>query len=218
MKDQLLEDVENHKTLFLFDQDLSKGGGPEKGGILLIQQILSSKYSDKVICGLLSSTFAPEKEQEEWNEYAQDPKLDRDKFILISKQRLSEDPLGFARMVKLTILNTHFGALKEKVSSVIDDVNEEAKNEVEAINIYDFEHIVFHSSSKEGVWEPDTLFRIYGLYQRAAARRKARDDAELHALAARIRSVSNISTKSNGVPPLASWKRLFRNCRGQHYM
>ena len=207
MKGQLLQDVVNHKTLFLFDQNLIRDGGSETGGITLIQEILSSEeYSDKVMCGLLSSTFEPDIEIARWHEYAKDYTLDRDKFVLISKRRLSEDPLGFARMVKLTVLNTHCRVMKEKVSTVLHTVNQQAQNRVEEINIYDFEHIVFHSSNREGVWEPDTLFRIYGLYQRAAARQQAREDAELHALAGRIRNVSNISTKSNGVPPLNSWK------------
>lgn len=207
MKGQLLQDVVNHKTLFLFDQNLIRDGGSETGGITLIQEILSSEeYSDKVMCGLLSSTFEPDIEIERWHEYAKDYNIDRDKFVLISKRRLSEDPLGFARMVKLTVLNTHCRVMKEKVSAVLHAVNQQIQERVEEINIYDFEHIVFHSSNREGVWEPDTLFRIYGVYQRVAARKQAREDEELHALAGRIRSVSNISTKSNGIPPLNSWK------------
>lgn len=78
-----------------------------------------------------------------------------------------------------------------------------AADHVEAISIYDLDHIVFQVSTEEGLWEPDMLFRLHGLFHRLESRRLAHEGAELEAIARRLRSVSHIPT-STQFPPLSN--------------
>ncbi len=203
---QLLVDSKDTKTLFLFDQDFSKEGGSNTEGLKLIEDILSSAGTGTVLCGLLSHTYKPEEEQDRLETYTKDHSENKDRFVFISKQRLSNDPVEFARRVKLTVLSPKCKQLKKEVSDVIEEAHKEAIQQVEQIDIYDFEQIIFQSSYIEGVWEPDTLFRLFGLYHRASARKKARARDGLHEIAADIRPISLISTDSDLAPQHRSWE------------
>ncbi|GHO69769.1 hypothetical protein KSC_086610 [Ktedonobacter sp. SOSP1-52] len=205
-KPQILREAKRTKTLFLFDQDFSKEGGSSHEGIRLIEDILTSEERDIIMCGLLSHTFAPEQEHEQLNEYIKNQEGNRDKFIFISKQQLHKDPLEFVRLIKLTALSPKCKELKEVVAGIIGQAHDEAKSKVNLIDIYDFEHIIFQTSLLEGVWEPDTLFRLFGLYQRSIARELARSKDELHEIAADIRPISTVSTHSTEAPKHRSWE------------
>lgn len=189
------------KTLFLFDQDFSKEeGGSREEGFKLIEDVLTSEGADSTLCGLLSHTFKPEDEQKLLEEYTKNHSENKDSFIFISKRLLSNDPTEFARRVKLTILSPMCKLLKTEVADIIEQAHKEAFQKVEQVSIYDFEQIIFHSSILEGVWEPDTLFRLFGFYSRALAREKARVRDKLYEIAAGIRPISLISTDSDGAP------------------
>lgn len=205
-KSALVTECKEIKTLFLFDQDFSNEGGSRTEGIKLIEDVLASENGDSIICGLLSHTFQPEKEQELLETYSKNHEASKDSFVFISKQRLRNDPIEFARRVKLTALSPMCKQLKRAVAEVIEQAHNEASKQVELVDIYDFEHIIFLSSHLEGVWEPDTLFRLFGLYHRKIAREKARVKDELHELAAGIRPISMISTDSIEAPEHHSWE------------
>ncbi len=204
-KSKLLQSNIPHKILLLFDRVLSKDPGAASDGIVLIEDALAS-YGEMVICGLLSHTASSETAYDAWDQIAKDHKLDKSKFIFIPKDCLYQDLLDFAWMIKLAVLNEPCRTLQEKASAVIKEAQAEAQKKVEHIHIYDFEHIVFEASTREGVWEPDTLFRLYGLFHRVEARKRARNDNELHNIAALVRSVSNIPTSSPQLPKHSSWK------------
>lgn len=205
-KPQYISEVREIKTLFLFDQDFSKESGSTQEGLNLIEDILASEESDAIMCGLLSHTFDPEEEHTLLESYTRDHLNNKDKFIFISKQQLRNDPLEFARCVKLTALSPKCKRLKEIAADVIDQAHAEAYEKVENINIYDFEHMIFQSSISEGVWEPDTLFRLFGLYHRTKAREMARVNDELRKVAEYIRPISTISTVSEESPKLRAWE------------
>jgi hypothetical protein len=190
---EILQQADSVKTLFLFDQDFSKEGASITAGLDLITEVLTSQGSKPIICALLSHHGELGEEQRNRDEIAADRHLDKDKFIFISKYRLSKDPLGFARMVKLTAINEPCMVLKKKTSEVMEKAHEIALKQVDEIGIDDFDHIVFQSSYQEGVWEPDTLFRVFGLYQRKAAREIAKKDPEIESIAASVRPYSNPS-------------------------
>jgi hypothetical protein len=202
-KEELLAETTNVKTLFLFDYDLSRDKVATDGFVLL-QEVLRSEYSETAFCGLLSHTFPTTEEYQRRNELLNES--DQDEFVTISKERLLNDPISFARQVKLTILNRPSKQMIAKAMSVIEEAYQEARQELEEINIYQFEHIVFESSRREGVWEADTLFRLFGLFQQKAARKKAKGDEELFELASMMRKVSRIPTGSPEAPPRDSWR------------
>lgn len=202
---EYLEEENVAKTLFLFDRDLSHemGGTPDEG-IKIIKKVLAKR--DEAICGLLSHTFTAEDEVTKWESFSNLHDIDKDRFVLISKDRLKSNKDDFFRSLKLTALNKHCKNMKERISRLLEDSAKESRKEIEALKIYDFEHIVFRSSYNEGIWEPDTLFRLNGLFQRDAARRKAKNDDELHKLANKIRNVALIAKNQPTAQSGTSWK------------
>ncbi|MDQ1591090.1 MAG: hypothetical protein QOG71_1717 [Pyrinomonadaceae bacterium] len=195
-RNRILDEIENGKTLFLFDEDLSGDGGSDTEGINLIQDVLSAAGEQNALCGLLSHKFSSSQEFRVWERF-KGLGLDQDRVVPLSKDLLYGDPVSFARRVKLTVLNPDCKNLRQRVSGIIKAAQGAAHEAVDEINIYDFDHIVFKASNKEGIWEPDTLFRLFGLFQRRESRKIAKSDTDLHDLAAKIRTVSGISTDSD---------------------
>lgn len=189
--DNLLKEEMVDQTLFLFDRDFSKEGGSKEEGIKIIQNLQGKEK--QIWCGLLSHTFTSKDEYKTWKEFADKYDIDKDRFVLIAKVRLTEDQLGFARMLRLTVMNKYCENLKDKVSDIIKETFEESQRKIDELDIYDFEHIVFRSSYEEGIWEPDTLFRLYNIYQKRNARQRAFDDPDLRACTGKIRELSSIS-------------------------
>jgi len=194
-KAEVFSNATNGKVLLLFDQDLSgAGGGPEEG-FKLILEVLGQGQSNRLFCGLLSNTFGPDDvwEKQEMLSKDLDP-AKRGRFVLISKQDLQdEQPLKFAAMLKLTVLNESCRDLKGRVTKIIEDAVGGAAAQVDNISIYAFDEIVFRSSYIEGVWEPDTLLRLFGVFLREAMLTAARGDDDLRVLSNKIRNVSSMA-------------------------
>jgi hypothetical protein len=190
---QYFEEARTQKTLFLFDENLTRDGGAATGGRTLIREVLALEQTKSSMCGLLSHNIRPESEYDIWGEFTgPDYEFDPDRVIPVSKSHLQNNPLTFAQRIKLTILNPHCKQLRSQASRIISQAQKEAQKKIDLISVYDFEHIVFKASNKEGLWEPDTLFRLYGLFQRLEARQKAKGNRKLHNLSAIIRSVSAV--------------------------
>jgi hypothetical protein len=205
-RDQLLdEDAEQH-TLFLFDQDLSGADGDVEGGIKIISSILAQDETSNLICGLLTHTTKPDEQLKKWEELSTAHNIPRDRFLVVPKIYLSKDPVLFAHTLKLIALSPNFTELKNKVIKIIKSATSKADKRVDAINIYDLEHIVFRVSGEEGLWEPDMLFRLYGLYHRLESRRLAYRGGQLEKIAKRLRHVSHIPTDTAFKPPSSTWK------------
>jgi hypothetical protein len=96
--------------------------------------------------------------------------------------------------------------LIEEVSKVFLEAQRAAQEKIDKINIYDFEHIVFRSSYLEGIWEPETLLRIFELFHKITARESTRSNTLMHQLTTRIRSVSNIPLEMIETSKHNSWK------------
>lgn len=207
-KNRFIKEAQRDNTLFLIDQDLSKEEGRPNEGIHQIRNLLKSETKRNITCCLLSHTFPMADEYLEWNKLAQEHGIDKNRFMLIAKERLRESTglSGFARMLKLTLLNRHCTELKEKVSKIIFEAQEEANKAVEEINIYDFEHIIFNSSFREGVWELDTLLRLYGIFHKTSVREKANKDKNIYNLSSFIRKVRDVPFENPENPPSETWK------------
>lgn len=207
-KDDLLATAKIDKTLFLFDRDLSNDNSCDKdSGIRFLQEAISAH--DKTFCGILSNTFRPEEEFDRWKEFAKNHNIDLNRFVLISKDHLNTDAdrLGFARMVKLAVLNSPCQKLAEAVGQTVVDSVGSAHGELNKLNIYEFEDIVFRKSLTEGIWEPDTLFRIFGLYQKNAVHQKLKTDSNIKEQVQLIRSVVGIKTHPESFSSKeTSWK------------
>lgn len=193
------------RTLILVDENFEKEGGLKNQGIQLIRELLKEERSE-VLCALLSHNYTTEDIHQQWNDLCAKENLPKSKFVLIPKSLVHDEPLAFARLVKLAILNGDADTLKAHVSTTIKDAHDRAAQRMGEIDIYDFDQIVFRSSEKEGVWEPDTLLRVFSLFHRDEVRKLAKSDAQVHELAAKIRSVSEVPTHSTSSPTFKTWK------------
>ncbi len=198
-RDRLLSEARGGvKTLFLFDKDLSRepeAGGTEEGGIELLRDIQESTTDSEALCGILSHTTSIEQEYDAWRGY--EGRVEMDRFIFVSKQRLeAKNWSGFAGTLKLLAINGACKDLVMRISDIIRDAHADALRKIKEFTVYDIEEIVFRSSNVEGVWEPDTLFRVFNLFHRAYAMDRAKADSNLRALTDKIRSVSTISTST----------------------
>jgi len=203
--ERLLEENAEQRTLFLFDQDLSAGGGDVDGGIKIISSILDEDNSGNLICGLLTHTVTPENQAQRWAELSETFHIPRDRFLIIPKQYLSKDPILFAQMLKLVALSPDFDELKKKTKEIIEESASIAADRVDEISIYDLDHMVFKISDDEGLWEPDMLFRLHALFHRIESRRRAHQGGELEKLAGRLRSVSHIPTDTKHKLASSTW-------------
>jgi hypothetical protein len=196
-KEQLRE-AQLNRTLFLFDEDLRNDGGTETGGRGLIRDVLASPQAQTAMCGLLSHNIPKDQEFEIWKQFeSAEYGFDGDRVVPVSKHTLEAEPLMFARAIKLTVLNPYCHALTKLSAKLIRKSQRRAQSRLEEINIYEFDRLVFGISSREGIWEPDTLFRLHNLFQRIEAREQANRSRKLRALAEQIRSVSDVPTDAN---------------------
>jgi len=201
----LLEEDSEHRTLFLFDQDLSKDSGEPTEGMKIISAVIAGDSGGTRICGLLTHTVTPENEQEQWKQLARDFGVPIDRFIVVPKGWLGRDPLVFAQRLKLVALSPDFAKLKKKAADIVGHAAGVASAQVAEISIYDLDHIVFRVATTEGLWEPDMLFRLHSLFSRSESRRLAHEAGELESIAKRLRSVSHIPTDSESRPALTTW-------------
>ena len=187
----LLEDAKATRTLLLFDRDFSREeAGAENEGFKQIRDVQSA---DVGYCGLISHTVPLGTEYEAWIRLSDEHDLVRDRFVVIAKERLKTEPpdfYGFLAMLRLAALSGRYADVKRKAWSIFEDSLSEARSAMERLSVLDFDRMVFASSRKEGVWEPDTLFRVFGILMRREARlRLVRDPAMPDAVTA-ARSVS----------------------------
>lgn len=199
------------KTLFLFDLDFSKesaSGGGESTGLSLIRVVHDTVgLESTAVCGLISHKISKDEEYPEWINHANKEGLDQDRFIIISKLRISEDDLeGFAWMLKLTLLNKPCKELRDQASAILKTAMEQAREEINGVRVYEFEHMVLRSSAQEGVWEPDTLFRLFGIFSRKAAHEKLHDDPQIKETVSLLRKISQIDIVANEHDRTDAWK------------
>ncbi|WP_337175103.1 hypothetical protein [Paludisphaera sp.] len=181
-------------TLLLIDQDYTKESGPEEGGTEILKALQSGIPDEEaraLRCALLTQKPSISEEHHTWNRFASQHGLNRSRFMLISKERLSEDCFGgLILMLRLTLLNPQCESLRTEAETVYQAALDHARQQIAGITIYDMEQIVFASSRREGVWEPDTLFRILGMYLRREARKLAQTNTNLRNLSDSIRQLA----------------------------
>ncbi|NLF61908.1 MAG: hypothetical protein GX574_12220 [Lentisphaerae bacterium] len=206
-KEQLLKESSREElTLFLFDQDFSGADGDVDGGIKIIASLLDRDDTEDLICGLLTHKVTPDDQPKQWQDLSEKHGIEKDRFIVIPKQHLSQDPMLFALALKFVALSPDFTKLKNEVKEIISEAASAAAKRVEKVNIYDLDHIVFRGSFEEGLWEPDMLFRLHALFLRTESLKLAHEGGVLEELAAKLRSVSGIPTDRDPVPPpVSAW-------------
>lgn len=192
-KDDILGDDRAQATVFLFDRDFTREGGTDSEGIELIRYVQNARVG---YCGMLSHTVPREGEHTVWRELTEEYGLARNTFVVIAKERLTGEPKdywAFLRMLRFVGLSGRYAKVLSGTWAVLEESMAKAKTAVEWLPLSDFDTIVFGSSRREGVWEPDTLLRVFGILMRQDVQRRLRQDAKLAADVSEARRISTLS-------------------------
>jgi len=193
----LEEAVEGKGLLCLFDHNLQGAHGyADNGGILFLEKTIGARGSRPVICGLLTHTIGEDEEITQSTRVADEHGLRREDFLVLSKDRLS-GPMRFAHGLKMMSLNHARDFMTSRVREIAGEADKQANDELMQVDVYNFDYMVLRSSEKEGVWEAETLFRLFEILRRAAFRNKAFAPENRTALddrIARIRAIREVET------------------------
>lgn len=180
--------------LFLFDRDLSKEGGTSDEGISLVKDVLSINGT---VCGLITHTVAPGNEQTELEKISKEHHIKPARFLIISKQRLSNinpDVSGFIRQFRLLILNGRCLKLKDEAHRIFRKALKQSSSQIDSLTIHAFDKIVFESSIREGVWEADTLFRLFSNFMRRESNALSRSNRRFVGIVSSVRQISTVES------------------------
>lgn len=188
---EFLADQKAESTILLFDRDFHReDGGTQNDGPTLLRQV---QLANVGYCGLISHTVPPGGEHDAWNALVAEYNLIPDRFVVIAKERLttdSPDYYGFLGMLRLVALSKRYASVKSTAWTIFETSVAEASASLERLSILDFDRIIFESSRREGVWEPDTLFRVFGILMRCEARARLRENEDMSAALSAARPVS----------------------------
>jgi hypothetical protein len=192
-------------VLILVDEDFSKEGRSRTAGREVVREVLKNTDPEKVMCGLVSHNHQPGNVHDDREDLCTREHYDRSRFVLIPKALADEDVAGFASLLKLAVVAKPMDELRAHVTDILLASLGEAESNLKNVNIYDMEEIVFQSSIKEGIWEPETLVRVFNLFIRLEARKRVFCDAAVYALSGKIRRVSEVQTASPKQPAHKIW-------------
>jgi hypothetical protein len=212
-RDSVLDKASDRDAvLCLFDQSLEFSQVPGLGlGIDLLKSVVADRGERRVICALLTHTVSEEQESARTRELTQNYGLRSEELLVISKRRLSSAPMGFAHSLKRASLNYLRDSLTVSVNQLAQSSSDEANQQFQALDVDDFDHVVLQSSEREGVWEAETLFRVFEIFRRASFHQHAFCSDNRNLLDARIgliRSLRAVETlPSDYVPqPAQRWR------------
>lgn len=216
-KDELISSCGERKTIFLFDQDLSKDGGTPTEGMRIIGSLLADPKRE-LMCGLISNSVSEENQYEKWITFSQDGGINKDRFIVIPKEQVCSDPIRFAEALKVASLTPDFHRFKESIKEIIGNAKIHADKELDKVSLSDLDHIVFRTSFNEGMWEPDMLIRLHNLFHRLESRRLANTNGSLEKLAFQMRTLSNTPGKTARKSSKSLWdlQKLELYEKGEH--
>ena len=203
-KKSSLKGSSSPRTLVLFDQDMRYGGGVEDQGIQEVEAIVRGSDYPNIVAGVVTHGKTIDEELGEWQRLSTEHNLGPDRWLLTSKQRLSEDPPGFALMMKLTLLSGPCRTMKDRVMKSIRSSLDSASEKLDRLSVYDFEHVALRCPYSEGTWEPDMLVRLFGIYQRKHALPAMKADTGLDVALAKARLLSAVVTMPQTPPQQSS--------------
>jgi hypothetical protein len=198
--EQIFENSKERRTLVMFDENLQKHGGASDEGLKLIQDTFAKTTEDHLICCLVSHNYHLDTLQEAWKKVCSDRGFPQSRFVIIPKELLIDSPVEFAGLIKLTAVTKPYALLKSRAKEIFGESLENAYTRIDEMTIYDLDQIVFASSDREGVWEPDSLFRLLGIFHRRENRHRALKDADLRKASAEVRRISGIAIPSISKP------------------
>src|SRR5690606_8549053 len=114
--------------------------------------------------------------------------------------RFAFDPKvsAFSEGIKNLLLLPYVEDLKKQAIDVFQESNQVAAQKIQEISPKTFNHIVQKSSLKEGVWEINTLFRLYGILSKEENLRHISNPAKRTSFNDSIKNIREIDKISTG--------------------
>jgi hypothetical protein len=156
-----------NRIVVMMDQELGLPGNTK--GIDWLKEIPSSENTYLTL--FTYSITQLNEEVSTRNDFHRDKDFPKKSFFVLTKDRAKNHEL-FIDGVKKVLLNTYFDQMKEKALKIYSDSFESTKIEIDNIDTHDFDMTVLKSSMKEGLWEPETLFRILKIFLEKNIRRQ----------------------------------------------
>lgn len=153
---------EGKKAIVLFDQVLTEAGGrfAVTAGIDLVAEVVADIRCHQLLPGIL--TYTVEDEGHELTERAdlmRKKTLQAGDLFVLTKKRLENLP-HFVDGIKKMLLNGPCEDLKKYAVEVVEHSFKTTLAKLLTLDTYDFDYTILRSSTEEGVWAPETLFRI----------------------------------------------------------
>lgn len=165
---------ENERILCLFDYEFNgwEGDRGEKDGMDLIKKIINDGNEKKAVLGIFSHKFSIEDEDEKRSSYSSTYNVEPKYFCTVSKKRFAFDPqlAAFAEGVRSILMLPHIEDLKNISIEIINESTVSSLSKLGALSPKTFNQIVQKSSGIEGIWEANTLFRLFSTLQETANR------------------------------------------------
>ena len=215
-RDGLVATAATQPTLFLFDQDMTGNQGAADEGMKTIAALLKdANVGTRIYFGLFSNSVGAQSEHKDHSDFAKTNEIweQRNRFAVISKEFLRSEPKQLALRLKRVAISPWCDLLKMAMFGAINAAVAEARQDLELLDVYDFEQIVFKSSYEEGVWEADTLFRLFGLFHREHTMTRAKKDTALCDAADKVRQLITFPYR----PPDFAGTNLRRTANLENY-
>lgn len=161
------------RALVLFDQRLERAAGRfiTTLGIDLVAEIAASARREVFLTGILTYTVTDEgQELDERARLIAERSLTASDVFVLTKKRLEHLP-RFVDGIKKLLLNEPCERIKVQAITLSRDAQAATENILMALDTYDFNHTVLQSSSTEGIWAPETLFRIIDIIYKDEVKR-----------------------------------------------
>jgi len=197
----LVQSAAESPTLLLIDRNM---GDREDEGIRLAEAAIRAGATADLFVGLLTQTVDIGQEQAVFDEILDRfPDLNAERLVLVSKEHLGPTPESFPRQIKLILMTRSADVLREHLRSAIDEGVTQASEEVRHIEAAAFQQMIFEFSQSEGIWEPESLLRIFQLLMRKHVRATLYESEDVHRSAAQYRALCAVETFEPAPTPAA---------------
>lgn len=190
--DELLKRAESEPTLFLIDQRLGKG---REGGSLV--KDLLTKASEGCFFCILTSNVDIENEFDYWQKMCDDYGFTPGQVGIVAKEHLTDDQIGFARMLKISLTANEVEEIRTGVMKAARRGLEAGLGRFGELDLPTLTSIVFESSLVEGAWEVETILRVVRAFVDESLDNNIYGDPEIADAVKTIAAAASVGTGSD---------------------
>lgn len=196
----------NSRVLCLFDQNLKEDDQLGGSGLGLVHEAIRiDGGKEHVFCVLFTSEITGEKlvdaELSYWNKKIHDSDLASSQFFSLSKDRTQSNQ-SFAEGIKLSSLNSLYDILRVNTFNLIQVASDKATTALNRVHLYNLDYMVNTSSKIEGIWEAETLKRLYGILREEKIKEEMIDTSYPETFNKNLKKVGEINTILKYIPEI----------------